>query len=46
MRARQIYAGEIEDWGNETDAGTARMRGIEWMIDSQLDERFVVPAIR
>jgi hypothetical protein len=46
MRAKQIYAGDLEDWGNETDAGTARMRGIEWMIDSQLDERFVVPAVR
>jgi hypothetical protein len=46
MRAKQIYEAQLEDWGSETDAGSARMHGIEWMIDSQLDERFVVRATK
>jgi hypothetical protein len=45
MRAKQIYEAQIQDWGRETTAGNARMQGVEWMIDSQLDERFVVPAL-
>jgi hypothetical protein len=31
--------------GQESCAGNAGMRGVEWMIDSQLDARFVVPAL-
>jgi hypothetical protein len=46
MRAKQIYEGQIQDWGQETTSGGARMHGVEWMIDSQLDERFVVPAVK
>jgi len=45
MRAKQIHEAQIQDWGRETSAGSARMHGVEWMIDSQLDERFVVPAL-
>jgi hypothetical protein len=45
MRAKQIHEAQIQDWGRETSAGNARMHGVEWMIDSQLDERFVVPAL-
>ncbi len=45
MRAKQIHEAQIQDWGRETTAGNARMHGVEWMIDSQLDERFVVPAV-
>jgi hypothetical protein len=45
MRAKHIHEAQIEDWGRETTAGDARMHGVEWMIDSQLDERFVVPAL-
>ncbi len=45
MRAKQIREAQIQDWGRETSAGDARMHGVEWMIDSQLDERFVVPAL-
>ena len=44
MRAKQIYEAQLEDWGTETTAGRARMHGVEWMIDSQFDERFVVRA--
>jgi hypothetical protein len=44
MRANQIYEAQLEDWGQETTAGNARMHGVEWMIDSQLSERFVVRA--
>jgi hypothetical protein len=46
MRAKQIKQAELADWGQETTAGSARMHGVEWMIDSSLDERFVVPAIK
>ena len=46
MRAKQIYEAQIQDWGRETTAGSARMHGVEWMIDTQLDERFVVPAAK
>jgi hypothetical protein len=45
MHAKQIHEAQIQDWGRETSAGHARMHGVEWMIDSQLDERFVVPAL-
>jgi hypothetical protein len=45
MRAKQIHEAQIQDWGRETTAGNAQMHGVEWMIDSQLDERFVVPAL-
>lgn len=44
MQAKQIKAAELSDWGRETQAGSARMSGVAWMIDSTLDERFVVPA--
>jgi hypothetical protein len=44
MQAKQIYQAQLEDWGSETTAGRARMRGVEWLIDTQLDERFVVRA--
>jgi hypothetical protein len=46
MRAKQIYEAQLEDWGSETTAGQARMHGVEWMIDSQLEERFVVRATK
>jgi TIR domain len=46
MRANQIYEAQLEDWGRETSAGRARMHGVEWMIDSQLEERFVVRATK
>jgi hypothetical protein len=45
MRAKQIHEAQIQDWGRETTAGSARMHGVEWMIDSQLGERFVLPAV-
>jgi hypothetical protein len=45
MRAKQIHEAQIQDWGRGTSAGDTRMQGVEWMIDSQLDERFVVPAL-
>ena len=46
MRAKAIKEAQIQDWGFETTAGRTHMTGVEWLIDSQLDERFVVPAAK
>jgi hypothetical protein len=46
MRAKQIYEAQLKDWGPDSSAGGTRLHGIEWMIDSTLDERFVVPATK
>ena len=46
MRAKQIYAAQLENWGRGTSYGSARLGGLAWMIDSQLSERFVVPATK
>ena len=46
MRAKQIYEAQIEDWGTDTTYGRAHLSGVAWMIDSQLDERFVVRAAK
>ena len=45
MRAKQIHEAQIQDWGHESSAGNAGVRGVEWIIVSQLDERFVVQAL-
>ncbi len=44
MRAKDIYQAQIENWAPGTTYGRAKLNGLAWMIDSQLDERFVVPA--
>jgi TIR domain len=46
MRAKQIYEAQLENWGAGTSYGSARLGGVQWMIDSQLDERFVVAALK
>ena len=44
MRAKQIKEAQLENWAPGTTSGRAQLGGIEWMIDSALDERFTVPA--
>ena len=44
MRAKQIKEAQLENWAPGTTYGRAHLDGLAWMIDSQLDERFVVPA--
>ena len=44
MRAKQIREAQIQNWPSGTTYGRARLDGLAWMIDSQLNERFVVPA--
>jgi hypothetical protein len=46
MRAKQIYQAQLQDWGRGGSAGGAQLNGVEWMIDSELQERFVVRAVK
>ena len=45
MRAHQIKNADLENWEDGTSAGGVNFSGVEWMIDSALDERFAVPAL-
>jgi hypothetical protein len=44
MRGKQIKLAELENWQAGTSYGSARLSGVEWMIDSSLDERGTVQA--
>jgi TIR domain len=44
MRGKQIKMAELENWQAGTSYGSARLSGVEWMIDSSLDERGTVQA--
>ncbi len=44
MRAHQIKEAQLENWAPGTEYGSASLSGVEWMVDSALDERFWVPA--
>jgi hypothetical protein len=44
MRGKQIKRAELENWSRGTTYGSAALGGVEWMIDSNLDERGTVPA--
>ena len=46
MRAKQIKAAELRNWSNGSSAGGVDLNGVEWMIDSALDERGTVQAGR
>lgn len=46
MRAQQIYQAQLENWAPGTSYGSARLNGVAWMIDSQLEERFTVRATK
>lgn len=45
-RAPSIYQAQLENWSPGTSYGRARLNGVQWMIDTPLDERFVVPAMK
>lgn len=45
-RAPFIYQAQLENWSPGTSYGRARLNGVQWMIDTPLDERFVVPAMK
>jgi hypothetical protein len=44
MRGKQVKEAQIENWLPGTSYGRAQLSGVQWMIDSALDERLVVPA--
>jgi len=46
LRGKQLKEAQLENWQNGTSYGSARLAGVEWMLDSALDERGVVPAAR
>ena len=46
LRGKQLKEAQLEDWQNGTSYGSARLAGLEWVLDSALDERGWVPAAR
>ena len=46
LRGKQLKEAQLENWQNGTSYGSARLAGVEWMLDSALDERGVVSAVR
>jgi len=44
LRGKQIKSAELRNWSRGSSAGGAQLGGIQWMIDSNLDERGVVNA--
>ena len=44
MRGKQIKNAQLENWANGTSYGAVNLNGLQWMIDSALDERATVPA--
>ena len=46
MRAKQIHEAQLANWAPGSSAGGAQLGGVQWMIDSALDERFVVRALK
>jgi hypothetical protein len=44
MRANVPSEAQLENWSAGTSYGSARLGGLQWMIDSPLDERYVAAA--
>lgn len=44
MRANIPSEAQLENWSPGTSYGSARLGGLQWMIDSPLDERYVASA--
>lgn len=44
MRGKQIANAQLENWASGTSYGSVNLNGLQWMIDSALDERATVPA--
>ena len=44
LRGKQIKSAELRNWSRGSSAGGAQLGGVQWMIDSNLDERGVVNA--
>jgi hypothetical protein len=46
MQGKQLKEAQLENWAPGTSYGRARLGGLQWMIDSAVGERVVVPAGR
>jgi hypothetical protein len=46
MQGKQLKEAQLENWAPGTSYGRARLGGLQWMIDSAVGERLVVPAGR
>jgi hypothetical protein len=46
MQGKQLKEAQLENWSPGTSYGSARLGGLQWMIDSAVGERLVVPAGR
>ena len=44
MQGVLVERAQLENWAPGTSYGSARLGGLQWMIDSAIDERYVVPA--
>lgn len=44
MRGLLIVNAQLENWASGTSYGSVSLNGLQWMIDSALDERATVPA--
>ena len=46
LKGKELKEAQLENWQNGTSYGSANLGGVEWMLDSALGERGVVPAAR
>lgn len=46
MQGKQLKEAQLENWSPGTSYGRAQLGGLQWMIDSAVGERMVVPAGR